>query len=253
MKTRFTRLSTSAVSVAIGMALYETFPIAQAIPMTGTSLNARNAVSPNFEDIYLSKVTDKIFGQDATHYDYIVIESEKDLAIAAAHQYAAAWTSGDDDQILVAFVNATMAGHMKEEQASDNNWLCGELDSVMLPHVSKCAGVEKRDIAVAIEARSKWSWTRSKAHVANNFGVQVLAGYLGNFAWNTFPASPRSVCTSGACLSWAKPLNAFSGYFAQQLVQDALSAVDFNQFSAETYGGVSGVDVCISNRASGCT
>ncbi|KAM0420471.1 hypothetical protein ACHAPT_011764 [Fusarium lateritium] len=250
MKTRFTQLASSAAAIAIGMALYELFPVAHAMPTAGTALHARSAASADFEDIYISKVTDKIFGQDATHYDFSVIGSEKDLAIAAVHEYAAACDGGDEGKILVTFVNATMAGHMKYEQADDAAWLCGELDEVMLPHVSQCVHVEKRDI---LEARSRWNWSTSRSHVASSFGAQVLAGYLGNLAWTIFPINPRSVCSSGACLSWAKPIAGFTGYFAQQLVQDALSAADLNQFSVEAYGGVNGIDICISNRATGCT
>ena len=57
MKTRFTRMATSAAAIAIGMALYEMFPVAHAMPTTSTDLHARNAASADFEDIYLSKVT----------------------------------------------------------------------------------------------------------------------------------------------------------------------------------------------------
>ncbi|KAL2679208.1 hypothetical protein Neosp_009973 [[Neocosmospora] mangrovei] len=250
MKTRFTRMATSAAAIAIGMALYEVFPVAHAMPTTRADLHARNAASADFEDIYLSKVTANIFGQDATHYDFSVIDSEKALAIAAVHDYAAAFAEGNENKILVTFVNATMAGHLKVGQAEDTAWLCGELDEVMLPHVSQCAHIEKRDI---LEARSRWNWTKSTSHVASTFGAQVLAGYLGNLAWSVFPVSPRSVCSSGACLSWAQPLAGFTGYFAQQLVQDALSAADLNHYSVEAYRGVNNIDICISNRASGCT
>ncbi|RSM01831.1 hypothetical protein CDV31_011180 [Fusarium ambrosium] len=38
-----------------------------------------------------------------------------------------------------------------------------------------------------------------------------------------------------------------------QLVQDALSAADLNHYSVEAYGGVNNIDICISNRATGCT
>ncbi|KAJ4328731.1 hypothetical protein N0V84_000732 [Fusarium piperis] len=250
MKNRFTQLTTSAAAIALGMALYEVFPVAHAMPTASTDLHARNAASTDFEDIYLSKVTAKIFGQDATHYDFSVIGSEKTLAIAAAHDYAAAFAGADENKILVTFVNATMAGHLKVEQAEDTAWLCGELDEAMLPHVSQCVGIDKRDI---LEARSRWNWTKSTSHVASSFGAQVLAGYLGNLAWTVFPVNPRSVCSSGACLSWAKPLAGFTGYFAQQLVQDALSAADLNHYSVEAYGGVNNIDICISNRATGCT
>ena len=39
--------------------------------------------------IFLSKVTDTIFGQDTDNYDYIV-HSDSDRAIEASHQFSAA-------------------------------------------------------------------------------------------------------------------------------------------------------------------
>ncbi|KAF7554784.1 hypothetical protein G7Z17_g2667 [Cylindrodendrum hubeiense] len=252
MKARLNQLVTSVVTTAAVMTLFKKFPLAQAMPTTETGLHARNVFVDDFENIYISNVTDKIFGQDSTKFDYIVIRSEKDLAISATNQYAAAWTAGRDDETFVAFINATMAGHMEEDQASDISWLCGELDNAMLPHVSKCANVKKRDMAVALEARSRWSWSTSKSHVATDIAVRGLGSFLSHMAWHTFPLEPRSVCTNGACLSWSKPLTAFTNNFAQLLVDDALTAVDFNNFSAEAYRGINGVDICISNRASGC-
>ncbi|RSL55255.1 hypothetical protein CEP54_009509 [Fusarium duplospermum] len=226
------------------------------MPTTGTGLHTRNAASADFEDIYLSKVTAKIFGQDATHYDFSVISSEKTLAIATVYDYVAAYAGGDENKILVTFVNATMAGHLKIEQAENIAWLRDELDEDMLPHVSQCVHIEKRAV---LEARSQWNWTKStshvasiRSHVASSFGAQVLAGHLGNLAWTVFPVSPGSVCSSGACLPWAQPLADYTGYFAQQLVQDSLSAVDLNYYSVEAYGGINNIDICVSNRATGC-
>ena len=208
--------------------------------------------------IFLSKVTDTIFGQDTDNYDYIV-HSDSDRAIEASHQFSAAWASGNQHDILVTFHNATMQGFMTSEQASDKEWLCNELYSSMRSHVEECNGIEKRDTiwTADIEARSRWSWIKSGRHVATQFGFNVLAGVLGNAASANLPSSPRSICDQGACFSWSK-VEAFNGYLAQQMVQDAISAVDMNSNSAQGDGILgsrkrSGADVCLSNRADGCT
>ena len=80
---------------------------------------------------------------------------------------------------------------------------------------------------------------------------------LGNAAYASLSSSPRSICDQGACFSWSK-VEAFNGYLAQQMVQDAISAVDMNSNSAQGDGILgsrkrSGADVCLSNRADGCT
>ena len=208
--------------------------------------------------IFLSKVTDTIFGQDTDNYDYIV-HSDSDRAIEASHQFSAAWASGNQHDILVTFHNATMQGFMTSEQASDKEWLCNELYSSMRSHVEECNGIEKRDTTgtIDIEARSRWNWIRSGAHVASQFGFNVLAGVLGNAAYANLPTSPRSICDQGACISWSK-VETFNGYFAQSMVQDAISAVDLNRYSAQANRILgsrkrSGADVCMSNRADGCT
>ncbi|KAJ3541424.1 hypothetical protein NM208_g4625 [Fusarium decemcellulare] len=252
MKSQFTQLAMLAAAF-VGMGLFEGLPVAHAMPATEKTLHARNAALPDFETIYISKVTDQIFGQDATHYDYSIIESEKDLAIAALHQFAAAYINGaPSNNIIVTFVNATMAGHMQQDQARNMTWLCGELDNDMLPQVSECAHVEKRARAVGLEKRSRFRWTSDRKNVSSRFGMQVLASYFGSLAWNTFPISPRSYCQSGACISWQKPLAGFCGYFAQFILQDGISATDFNKNSAQAFKAVNDAAVCLSNRATGC-
>ena len=208
--------------------------------------------------IYLSHVTDTIFGEDTENYNYIA-HSDSDRAIEASQQFADAWASKNQHEILVAFHNATMQGYMTSEQAADQEWLCDELYDLMRSRVDECKGIEKRDTTwtADIEARSRWSWIRSGRHVASQFGFNVLAGVLGNAAYANLPTSPRSICDHGACISWSK-IETFNGYFAQAMVDDAISAVDLNHYSAQANGILgsrkrSGADVCMSNRADGCT
>jgi hypothetical protein len=235
------------------------FVVVRAMPAavtTESGLFLRAVDGPT--SIFLSTVTDTIFGQDTDNYDYIV-HSDSDRAIEASHQFADAWVSGNQHDILVAFRNATRQGYLTSEQASDKEWLCNELYSSMRSHVEECSGIEKRDTTgtIDIEARSRWNWIRSGSHVATQFGFNVLAGVLGNAAYANLPTSPRSICDQGACISWSK-IETFNGYFAQAMVDDGLSAVDLNRYSAQANGILgsrkrSGADVCLSNRPKGCT
>ncbi|KAF4467502.1 hypothetical protein FALBO_5639 [Fusarium albosuccineum] len=210
MKSQFTQLAMFAAAF-VGMGLFEGLPVGHAMPATEKTLHARNVALPDFETIYISKVTDQIFGQDATHYDYSTIESEKDLAIAALHQYAAAYING---------AASGVAGY--NIIARNMTWLCGELNNDMLPQVSECAHVEKRVRAVGLEKRSRFRWASDRKNVPSRFGMQALASYFGSLAWNTFSKSPRTYCQSGACISWQKPLAGFCGSFAQFIVRDGI-------------------------------
>jgi hypothetical protein len=235
------------------------FVVVQAIPTAVTTepgLVLRAVDGP--VTIYLSDVTDTIFGENTENYDYIV-HSDQDRAIESAHQFANAWTNGDEHDILVAFHNATMQGYMTPGQAADNQWLCTELYTSMQSQVEECKGIQKRDTpeSVIIEARSRWPWSPSTSHVASQFAFNVLSSVLGSAIYANLPTSPRSVCDQGGCISWSK-VETFSGNLAQQMVQDALSAQDLNRFSVEARGILgsrkrSGADVCLSNRPKGCT
>ena len=246
------QLITLAITTAALVAVH-------AIPTAVTpesGLFLRSADGPT--SIFLSKVTDTIFGEDTDNYDYIM-NSDSDRAIEASQQFSDAWASGNQHDILVAFHNATMQGYMTSEQAADQEWLCGELYGLMRSQIDECKEIEKRDTTevVDIEARSRWRWIRSARHVASQFGFNVLAGVLGNAAYANLPTSPRSICDQGACISWSK-VETFNGYFAQSMVDDAISAVDLNHYSAQANGILgsrkrSGADVCMSNRPDGCT
>lgn len=232
------------------------FVVVRAMPTAVTAesgLVLRAADGPT--TIYLSHVTDTIFGENTENYDFIA-HSEQDRATEAAHQFADAWASGNQHDILVAFHNATMQGYMTPEQAADNQWLCKELYASMQSQVEECKEIQKRD-TVIIEARSRWPWSPSTAHHASKFAFNVLAGVLGNAIYANIPTSPRSVCAQGGCISWSK-VETFSGNLAQQMVQDALGAQDLDRFSVEARGVLgsrkrSGADVCLSNRPNGCT
>ena len=238
------------------------FVVVRALPTTGTAESLESGLfrtsDSGLTTISLSSVTHTIFGENTDNYDYVV-NSKPERAIEAAHQFANAWANGNQNDILVAFHNATMQGYMTPGQAADREWLCNELYTPMQPHVEECKGIEKRDTteAVVIEARSRWPWSPSTKHVASTFAFNILSNLLSSAIYANLPTSPRSVCDHGACISWSK-VETFQGYLAQQMVEDALSAQDLNTFSVQADGILgarkrSGADVCMSNRPNGCT
>ncbi|KAK6008306.1 hypothetical protein QM012_000209 [Aureobasidium pullulans] len=252
----------SVAGVAIGIALYNQLPGARALPTAGVgpSLFQESSEVPG-AFIYLSSVSPTIFGAPATDFDYHV-SPEPAMAIEAIQSYVSAVSSAVTDDVLTTFLNVTMAGTMTAEQAVDLHWKCNELSGDMAASVDSCASfntVDKR--AVDIEERSRWNWMRSASHVANQGAVQILYGALGNAAYANFPSSPRSWCNnadgSNACISWSA-VETFTHYFAQQMVSDALSVTDFNRWSVQAQRILgsrkrAAADVCISNRADGCT
>lgn len=252
----------SIAGVAIGIALYNQIPGAAALPVDVVSpLLFEEAAGTPGAFIYLSNVSPTIFGAPATDFDYHV-SPEPALAIEAVQSYASAVASAISDDVLTTFLNVTMAGTMTAEQAADLHWKCNELSGDMAASVDTCAtfnAVDKRSVDVS--KRSRWGWVRSAAHVANNGAVQILYGALGNAAYANFPSSPRSWCNnadgSNACISWSA-VESWNHNYAQQMVSDALSVIDFNSWSAQANRILGSkkrgtADVCISNRADGCT
>lgn len=205
------------------------FVIVRAMPMAVTTeflesgLFLRTGDGPT--TISLSSITDTIFGQNTHNYDYIIY-SEPERAIEATHQFADAWANGNQNDILVAFLNATMSGYMTPQQAADKQWLCNELYTSMQPYVEACNGIQERGTTeiVVIEAGSQWLWSAATKHVATAFAfnLNVLASVLGNAISNNLPNFPRSICAKGGRLSWSKT-ETFQTCLAQQMVEDVPS------------------------------
>ncbi|KAF1822601.1 uncharacterized protein K489DRAFT_295528, partial [Dissoconium aciculare CBS 342.82] len=136
--------------------------------------------------LWLSNVSPTIFGQDATRFDYYLY-SPSASAADAVDQYAKTMAVGTEDDIVTAFLNATMAGTLSNEQAADAAWKCLELGELMASNVASCQAhghhtVERRaDMAeLDLSKRSRWNWLQSGSHVASNFAMNALAGVLGN-------------------------------------------------------------------------
>ena len=214
--------------------------------------------------ISISAVNETIFGQDSTRFDYF-LTGHSLAATESVEKLASAISTGTEHDIVLAFLNSTMAGTMTDAQAADDAWKCQELNDNMAYTVSLCPDSTTEavsdDSALLIEKRGRWSWIKSARHVASNAAVQILYGALGNAAYANFPSSPRSWCNAAnggnACISWSNVEN-FQHYYAQSMVSDALNQVDFNRNSAQANGILGSrkrhaADVCISNRADGCT
>lgn len=253
----------ASMSTFITLAAALSQNVALAAPVASADLAARDPITGP-EIILISGTNSTIFGQDATDYDYYLTGSSL-AANEAVDKLASAVSTGTEHDILVAFLNSTMAGTMTAEQAGDDAWKCQELTQSMLYEISFCANPTDAEVqgtsSTGIEKRSRWRWLRSARHVASNAAVQILYGALGNAAYANFPSSPRSWCNSAnggnACISWSN-VESWNHYYAQTMVSDALSAVDFNHNSAQANGILGSrkrhaADVCISNRADGCT
>lgn len=167
---------------------------------------------------------------------------------------------------------------MTAEQATNNTWLCNELSGNMAYTTQACEGIgliessgsttefEKRTIATdgldrKRNAKGRWSWVLSGAHLASQTAMEILQRSLQNDLYESFNKSPRSWCNAyngvTACISWSA-VEDWNHYYAQEMVGDALSVVDFNKKSAQANGVLSSrkrstADVCLSNRAKGCT
>jgi len=222
-----------------------------------TSLSALTSVDAAADGTYIwiSKVTPVIFGEDSTNYDYFLFSSESTAAKEAVHAYSQAFATGDEDRIVTSFLNATMSGTLVNDQAQNTEWKCSELSSTMRAAVSSCQASTADE--QLLEKRARYDWRKSTSHVSSGSAVDALAGALGRNPNYGFPTSPRSYCIYSAnvqaCISWSSPQNGFTEGTAEGYISDAQSVVGFNTYSAQANGILNGADVCISNRASGCT
>lgn len=246
------------VSAALGAAVYNNFPTATGMPLESRPLYKVGAADSGVT-IFISNVAPTIFGQDATDFDFRVVP-ETTSAIEAVIAFATANPTGNEDEMLVKFLNATMSGTITADQAGNVTWLCNELSRGQASTLTTCDGQVKTEPTNQLSKRGRWSWIRSAGHIASTASVNILYNALGNAAYANFPYSPRAWCNNAnganACISWSA-VESFNHAYARTMVSDALSAVDFDHYSAQANKILSrkrgAADVCISNRASGCT
>jgi hypothetical protein len=131
----------------LGLALYAN---ASVIPQAHLASQAGLwEISPGAEGItvWFSNITDTIYGQDATDFDYYLVGHSGnmrafDAAIESVEHFAKVFPGGDADVVLIAFLNHSMLGMLSAEEAADKEWLCRELDCQMNEVAEACEGVE---------------------------------------------------------------------------------------------------------------
>jgi len=273
------------LALAIGLSLYSTGVTAAPTGSTTPTGLYEEAPQGQGKFYWLSNVTDTIFGEDATGFDYHM-SLDHPGSIESIETYAEAFASGDPETLLLAFVNATASGTVTPEQGSNKTWLCNDLGVSMASQAEACQGIivtepirypvngdagvdeaegnlEKNDIQER-QPRSRWHWIVSGAHIAGEAAMEVVQRTLQADLYADFNKSPRSYCevlnNVKACLSWSRVAPGFSHYYAQEMVTDALNVVDFNHKSAEAYNILNTgsrkralADVCLSNRPKNCT
>ena len=173
------KAAVTVTSTAVGIALYQRIVVgASAFPTASLVLSEPAEFGTYF---YPSRVAATIFGADATDFDYH-LASDVTTATEALAAYTTAYSTGDESQILITFLNVTGAGILTSTQASNPNFLCNELSGDVASYVSLCSShIVVRDTLVpTLEKRSRWNWIKSGAHVASNTAVNILYGALEN-------------------------------------------------------------------------
>lgn len=273
------------LGLAMGLSLYSMG--ISALPFSSETPRALYEPAHQGQGTYywLSQVTDTIFGEDATGFDYHMSLDDRG-SIESIEAYAEAYASGDQDALLLAFVNATASGTVTAEQGSNKTWLCNNIGSSMASQAEACQGIVvtdpilyPADMEMEVnnddghsgnnsnekrKPQTRWHWVVSGAHVAGEAAMEVVQRTLQADLYADFNKSPRSYCevldNVKACLSWSRVAPGFSHYYAQEMVTDALLGVDFNHKSAEAFNILNTgsrkralADVCLSNRPKHCT
>jgi hypothetical protein len=247
-------MSVSLSAIWAISAMTAAFPMINAVPLTNAPALSSPGIDGKGATIWISKVAPTIFGQDAKEYDYHIF-SDAEKSVEAVERYRQAVATSRELEILPAFLNVTMSGTLSSAQASDLTWMCQELGPALAGATSSCPAVAE---ASRVQKRSRYYWVQSGNHVPSNAAVQALHDVLNLTPMTEFPESPRSFCndvSNGgvACISWSA-VEQFSYGSARDFISDAQSVVNFDRSSAQANGVLgSGADVCISDRARGCT
>jgi hypothetical protein len=108
-------------------------------------------------NVWFSNITDSIWGEDATDFDYYLNGRSSDMrhfdsAIESVEHFAKVFPEGDPDTVLIAFHNYSMSGTLSAERAADKRWLCYELDCPMNKIAEACKDL---DVPCAVEGREE--------------------------------------------------------------------------------------------------
>jgi hypothetical protein len=257
----------SFIALASSLAAFSLVQSALALPAASSPVLYAPHPEGHGTMIWLSNAAPKIFGADATNFDYIHATPNQ-KATEAVETYHKAVLAGEEDGMITAFLNATQGGTMIHDKASDLLWKCRELGPEMASHTKACKDVS-HDMAPEqaqvihpskpekLSKRNYFSWNISYDHKSSAGAVEALEAVLGSQPTIQFPQSPRSICVTfrdtQACLSWSS-VQDFNYAQGRNFIDDALTVVNFDAFSAQTNRALgSGADVCISNRPNGCT
>jgi hypothetical protein len=108
-------------------------------------------------NVWFSNITDTIWGEDATDFDYYLNGRSGDIrhfdsAIESVEHFAEVFPDSDPDTVLIAFHNYSMGGTLSAERAADKQWLCYELDCPMNKIAEACKDL---DVPCVVEERRK--------------------------------------------------------------------------------------------------
>jgi hypothetical protein len=142
----------------LSLALYTASSIAASIPQNPMISPAGLwEILPDAKgiNVWFSNITDTIWGEDATDFDYYLNGRSGDIrhfdsAIESVEHFANVFPDGDSDTVLIAFHNYSMGGTLSAERAADKLWLCYELDCPMNKVAEACRDL---DVPCVVEER----------------------------------------------------------------------------------------------------
>ena len=150
----------NTITSALGLALYTAIPTAASIPQNSMiSPTGLWEILPGAKgiNVWFSNITDTIWGEDATGFDYYLNGRSGDMrhfdsAIESVEHFAKVFHNGDPDTVLIAFHNYSMSGTLSAERAADKQWLCYELDCPMNKIAEACRDL---NVPCAVEGREE--------------------------------------------------------------------------------------------------
>ena len=150
----------NTITPALGLALYISSSTAASLPKDPViSPTGLWEILPGAKgiNVWFSNITDTIWGEDATDFDYYLNGRSGDMkhfdsAIESVEHFARVFPEGAPDTVLIAFHNYSMGGTLSAERAADKQWLCYELDCPMNKIAEACRDL---DVSCVVEGREE--------------------------------------------------------------------------------------------------
>jgi hypothetical protein len=138
------------ITSALSLALYTTSSTAASISQNPVMSPAGLwEILPDAKgiNVWFSNITDTIWGEDATGFDYYLNGRSGDIrhfdsAIESVEHFAKVFPESNPDTVLVAFHNYSMSGKLSAERVADKQWLCYELDCPMNKIAEACKDLD---------------------------------------------------------------------------------------------------------------